>query len=85
MPGTKAGSIKAQETMKRVYGEEGRIAFFRRIGQIGGKKSTNGGFASTKVGADGLTGYERARLAGQKGGKISKRGKAKREQGEEND
>lgn len=85
MSGTLEGSKKAQATMKAKYGEEGRILFFKRIGQKGGKKSTNGGFASTKVGADGLTGYERARLAGQKGGKISKRGKAKKEQGEEND
>lgn len=37
-----------------------------------------GGFASEKVGKDGLTGYERAKKAGQKGGLISRRGPDKR-------
>lgn len=32
-----------------------------------------GGFASEKIGKDGLTGLERARLAGAKGGRISRR------------
>lgn len=35
-----------------------------------------GGFASMSVGKDGLTGSERASLVGQRGGRISKRGKA---------
>lgn len=46
------------------------------IGSKGGKAGHTGGFASDKVGSDGLTGVERARLAGAKGGKISKRGPA---------
>lgn len=38
---------------------------------------TAGGFASEKPGKDGLTGPERAKIAGTKGGKRSKRGPAK--------
>lgn len=38
-----------------------------------------GGFASDKVGADGLSGRERARIAGQKGGRKSRRGPAKKD------
>lgn len=48
---------------------------FKEIGAIGGKRSNNGGFASSKVGADSLTGKQRAALAGSKGGKISRRTK----------
>lgn len=33
--------------------------------------------ASVDTGADGLTGYERARVAGARGGKISRRGPAR--------
>lgn len=42
--------------------------------------TVTGGFASMKVGDDGLTGFERARIAGEKGGRISKRGPAKRKE-----
>lgn len=38
---------------------------------------TAGGFASETLGKDGLTGPERAKIAGTKGGKRSKRGPAK--------
>lgn len=37
-----------------------------------------GGFASPYVGKDGLTGAQRAQLVGSRGGKISKRGKARK-------
>lgn len=73
MSGTKAGGQKAALTNKEKYGKE----FYSEIGRKGGQKSNNGGFASNKVGADGLTGSERAKIAGSKGGKISKRGPAK--------
>lgn len=43
------------------------------IGAVGGKKSRNGGFASDKIGPDGLTGKERARRAGSLGGKARAR------------
>lgn len=51
------------------------------IGAKGGKLSTTGGFASDKVGADGLTGRQRARIAGAKGGSISRRTGVKNYQG----
>ena len=69
MSGTQAGGKNAAITNKSVYGSD----FYARIGRIGGQKGKTGGFASEKVGADGFTGRERARLAGNKGGTISKR------------
>lgn len=45
------------------------------IGVAGGKKSRGGGFASNKIGKDGLTGKERAEIAGRKGGLKSRRTK----------
>lgn len=74
MPGTKAGGAKAALTNRLRHGDD----FYARIGHRGGKNGTTGGFASEKVGRDGLTGAERAKLAGAKGGKLSKRGPAKR-------
>lgn len=38
----------------------------------------NGGFACLEKGRDGLTGPERARILGAKGGRISKRGPSKK-------
>lgn len=73
MAGTKAGGLKAAATIKRIKGEN----FYKKIGGIGGRRSGTGGFASLVVGADGLTGPERARIVGSKGGRISRRGKAK--------
>ena len=72
MAGTKEGGRKAAETNKARHGKD----FYSRIGHRGGKNGHNGGFASEKVGKDGLTGAERAKLAGHKGGTISRRGKA---------
>lgn len=72
MPGTKEGGAKAAATNKAKYGEE----FYAKIGQIGGKNGTTGGFASNFVGKDGLTGRQRARVVGAKGGRISVRGKS---------
>lgn len=73
MAGTKEGGRKAKMTNLAKHGED----FYARIGRKGGKLGTTGGFASEAVGADGLTGPERAKKAGAKGGHISKRGKAK--------
>lgn len=69
MAGTRAGGLKAAAKNRARYGED----FYGRIGRMGGTASGTGGFASEKVGADGLTGRERARVAGAKGGRISKR------------
>ena len=71
MAGTTAGGKKAAKKNKELYGED----FYGVIGSKGGKLGRTGGFASDKVGADGLTGKERAKIAGSKGGIISKRTK----------
>lgn len=44
--------------------------FYKRIGAIGGRNGTTGGFAANP---------ELARIAGAKGGRISRRGKVKKE------
>lgn len=67
MAGTKAGGIKAAKTNKKLHG----INFYKEIGAKGGSACVE----TKGFGAD----RERARLAGRKGGKISKRGKAKHE------
>lgn len=74
MPGTRAGGLKAAITNKAKYGAD----FYVNNGRKGGSVSTpTGGFGSQKVGSDGLTGSERAKIAGAKGGSISRRGPAK--------
>lgn len=72
MPGTLEGGKKAAQTNKSKYGSD----FYAKIGHIGGKNGTTGGFASNFVGKDGLTGRQRARIVGAKGGRISVRGKS---------
>lgn len=62
MAGTKAGGKKAAQ--KNIAREPG---FYARIGAIGGKNGTTGGFAANR---------ELARIAGAKGGRKSRRGKA---------
>jgi general stress protein YciG len=62
MAGTKAGGIAAAKTNKARHGED----FYARIGAKGGKNGTTGGFAANR---------ELARIAGAKGGKISRRTK----------
>lgn len=72
MAGTKAGGAKAALTNKKKYGSD----FYASIGAKGGKKGVTGGFGSDKPGTDGLTGRERARIAGARGGRISRRTKS---------
>lgn len=60
MPGTKEGSLKARETIRKTYGED----FFANIGSRGGKASSNGGFYANR---------ELAKTAGGKGGQRSSR------------
>ena len=64
MSGTKAGGLKAAARNKEIHGED----FYARIGKKGGLVCGMKGFALNP---------ELARVAGAKGGKISKRGKAK--------
>lgn len=65
MAGTISGGKKAALKNKERYGED----FYKKLGAIGGRNGHTGGFAANP---------ELARMAGQKGGKISKRGKAKK-------
>lgn len=69
MPGTKIGGLKAAATNKKRHGED----FYAVNGRLGGQKSTTGGFNSDVVGSDGLTGRQRASIAGRKGGLVSRR------------
>lgn len=69
MAGTIEGGRKAAELNKKKYGED----FYKNIGALGGKQGVTGGFASDKVGKDGLTGRERASKVGMLGGKKSRR------------
>lgn len=66
MSGTKAGGAKAAATNKLKYGD----GFYARIGKMGGQKGHTGGFAANP---------ELARIAGKKGGQISRRGPAKKD------
>jgi len=65
MPGTKAGGLKTAQTNYEKYGKD----FYRNIGKKGGKNGHTGGFAANPA---------LAKIAGAKGGKVSKRGKAKK-------
>ena len=64
MAGTKAGGAKAAATNKLKHGED----FYARIGAKGGRNGHTGGFAANPA---------LARIAGAKGGRKSRRGKAK--------
>lgn len=63
MVGTKKGGAKARATMYERHGKD----YYKIIGALGGKHCGMKGFALNP---------ELARKAGEKGGKISKRGKA---------
>jgi len=62
MAGTKAGGMKAAATNKAKHGSD----FYAKIGAKGGKLGKTGGFAANP---------ELARIAGAKGGRISRRTK----------
>lgn len=65
MAGTIIGGSKAKETNKRKYGQD----YYQKIGALGGAKSRGGGFGQ------GEEGRKRAKLAGAKGGRKSRRGR----------
>jgi len=65
MAGTKAGGRKAAATNKAKYGKD----FYAAIGKKGGQNGHTGGFAANPA---------LAKIAGAKGGRISRRGKAKK-------
>lgn len=62
MAGTKAGGEAAAKTNKAKYGAD----FYAKIGAAGGKKGRTGGFYANR---------ELARLAGARGGRVSRRTK----------
>lgn len=62
MAGTKLGGKAAAATNKAKYGPD----FYAKIGAKGGAKGHTGGFAANR---------ELARIAGAKGGRISRRTK----------
>ena len=62
MAGTKAGGQKAAQTNKAKHGAD----FYAKVGAKGGKLGRTGGFAANP---------ELARIAGAKGGRISRRKK----------
>lgn len=62
MAGTKTGGKAAAKTNKNKYGSD----FYARIGAVGGKKGRTGGFFKNR---------ELARIAGARGGRISRRSK----------
>ena len=66
MAGTVEGGKSAAKTNIEKYGKD----FYRRIGAIGGKKGRTGGFFANR---------ELARIAGAKGGRISRRTKQPKE------
>jgi len=62
MAGTKAGGEAAAQTNKAKYGAD----FYARIGAAGGRKGRTGGFYANR---------ELARIAGARGGRVSRRTK----------
>jgi general stress protein YciG len=63
MAGTTRGGRKAAQKNKKRYGKD----FYAKIGAIGGKKGHTGGFAANR---------ELARIAGARGGRVSRRNRA---------
>lgn len=77
MSGTvSGGKLAAQKVLSR------DPDFYKKIGSKGGKNSTTGGFASDKQGDDGLTGRQRAKIAGAKGGMMRHKTKVYNKQSE---
>lgn len=66
MAGNMEGGRKAAQTNKRKYGEN----WYREIGAKGGRNGHTGGFYVNRA---------LARVAGAKGGRISKRGRARKD------
>lgn len=71
MAGTIIGGLKAAKTNKERHGED----YYVKMGAIGGRLGHTGGFAANR---------ELAKIAGAKGGRKSRRGKAKKLNDKEN-
>ena len=70
MAGTIEGGLKTAITNKQKYGHD----FYIKIGKAGGTKSRGGGFAANP---------ELAKIAGAKGGRISRRGKSAKDKNQD--
>lgn len=70
MAGTKIGGLKAKA--KNLAKNPN---FYKEIGHRGGSNGTTGGFASELTDKNGLTGQDRAKIFGAKGGRTSRRKK----------
>lgn len=66
MSGNHKGGLKTRDSIYKKHGKD----FYKKIGAMGGRNGHTGGFASNP---------ELAKIAGAKGGKISKRGESKHE------
>lgn len=73
MAGNREGGLKTAKTIVERYGKD----YYKKLCRKASHPGT-GGFASLKVGKDGLTGPERAKYYGRIGGSISRRGKSKK-------
>ena len=69
MPGNHTGGLRTAQTIKKKYGPD----YYREIGRKGGKKLVPKGFAINR---------DLARKCGQVGGRLSKRGKVCKKEGE---
>ena len=65
MAGNHEGGLKTAQTLKAKYGDD----YFSKMGKKGGMLGHTGGFAANP---------ELAKIAGKKGGSISKRGPARK-------
>ena len=65
MAGNKIGGMKARDTNYMRHGKD----FYKKIGGMGGRLGHTGGFYQNR---------ELARIAGAKGGRISRRGASKK-------
>lgn len=72
MAGTLAGGRKAAITNKKLYGND----FYKTIGAKGGRNGHTGGFAANP---------DLARIAGAKGGRLSRRTNVKNGEGRNRD
>lgn len=61
MSGTKSGAIKVRNANLAKDPD-----YYKKIGYIGGKVKSGGNFGTNKVGEDGLTGPERAKIMSAK-------------------
>lgn len=70
MAQSKLGGLKAAKTNKRKYGRN----YYRRIGKLGGKKGTTGGFHYMMI-----NNRDRLKEISSAGGSVQRRGPAREE------